>query len=406
MRDGVPAAKRASHGLKAAWYRAAWVDDVVDRILDPRGDGSDGPAWLRERGLYRLFPERRLRASPFEAPGPPADRLARILTLIPPEDTGGGSRPAQIAVELLRRGFAIEWRWALPIFPWPRRRRPAVAGVDARHVDEPGADRAGPADLVLLEAPHPRLAAMAAATRGPMVYDAIDEWSGSLGAGWYDRATETRLLRDADHLVASAALLRDDLAQRSGRRVELLPNAVDPALFDARGARAAPIVRGEPTVVYVGALWGEWVDVALIADLARARPRAEIHLIGPPGSRTLPDAPNVHVHGARPRAEIPGFLAAADVTIVPFVSSRLSAAVSPLKVFEYLAMGRPVVSTGLPDLRGVPGVTVSPDAASFLAAVDRASREPFPHDTVRRFLADQTWARRVDRLLDLTRAVR
>lgn len=406
MSDGVPAAKRASHGLKAAWYRAAWLDDVVDRILDPRGDGEGGRAWLRERGLYRLFPERRLRASPFEAPGRPPDRLARILTLIPPEDTGGGSRPAQIAAELHRRGFAIEWRWALPIFPWPRRRRPAVAGLDARHVDEPGADPADPADLVLLEAPHPRLAAMAAAARGPVVYDAIDEWSGSLGAGWYDRATETRLLESADHLVASAELLRDDLARRTGRTVELLPNAVDRALFGAGHTYPAPIVRGTPTVVYVGALWGEWVDVALIADLARVRPHAEIHLIGPPGTRALPEAPNVHVHGARPRAEIPGFLAAADVAIVPFVASRLSAAVSPLKVFEYLAMDRPVVSTELPDLRAVPGVTLAPDAASFVAAVERASREPFPRDAVQRFLADHTWERRVDRLLELTRGAR
>ena len=398
------ARKLLSHRLKLAWYRCASLDARIDTMLgEPNADDSAWQRWARERLLHALLPERRLRGAPF---GPSCDGHAgtvRILSLVPPGDTGGGSRPAQIGAELHRRGFTIEWRWALPIFPWPRLRRPAVAGVDARHVDDPP----GPpttADLVLLHAPHPRLCALARAgsRTGPVVYDSIDVWDGPLGAGWYDRAEEDRAVADADLLIASARVLRDEIETRSRRPVHLLRNAVDPATFTPTAA-ADLLPTGRPTVIYVGALWGPWVDLSLVETLSRRCPRATIHLIGPPGDRALPAAPNVHVNGPRPRPEIPGLLAAADVAIVPFAPGRLSAAVSPLKVFEYLAMARPVVSTRLPELEGVPGVTLVDDAEGFARAVECAARQPFPHAAVRAFLQDHTWSRRVDLLLELTR---
>ena len=385
--------KRIAHRLKRAWYGRVALDAWTDARLGTL--------------LYPLFPERRLRETPFGEPPATESGLVRLLTLIPPEDTGGGSRPAQIAAELRRRGFRIEWRWALPIYPWPRLRRPAVPGVDVRHVDDPP----GPpqtADLVLLEAPHRRLLDLArsGARRGPLVYDSIDLWDGALGAGWYTREGEDQAIAEADHLIASARLLRSELAQRSGRPVELLPNAIDLAHFGPSASPSEPLARGTPTVVYVGALWGEWVDLELVALLAARCPSAAIHLIGPSGDRAIPSAANIHVHGPRPRATIPSLLASADVAIVPFAPSRLAAAVSPLKVFEYLAMQRPVVSTRLPDVEDIPGVTVVEDADGFVSAVQKAARDPFPSEAVRAFLEGHTWTRRVDRLLELTRSAR
>jgi glycosyltransferase involved in cell wall biosynthesis len=401
----VPLRKQIAHRLKHSWYQCAPLDAWVDAKLDePAPSEATWRSWPRENLLHRLLPERRLRSSPFGPRTAERTEIVRVLTLVPPEDTGGGSRPAQLAAELHRRGFRIEWRWALPIFPWPRLRRPVVAGVDARHVDDPPADTAT-ADLVLLEAPHPRLCELArsGARSGPLIYDAIDVWDGALGAGWYDLPEEDRIVAEADHLVASAHLLRDELAARSGRAVQLLPNAVDLDRFRPDQSAAVGLQSGTPTVAYVGALWGEWLDLSLVEGLARRCPDAEIHLIGPPGSRATPAAANLHLHGPRPRDEIPGLLASADVAIVPFAPGRLSAAVSPLKVFEYLAMERPVVSTRLPDLEGVPGVTIADDAEAFARAVESAPRKPFPRDAVRTFLADHTWSRRVDQLLALTR---
>ena len=107
--------KRLSHFLKRAVYGATTLDARVDSWLEG-ARGSLGAA-LRESAWYRLLPERRIRVSPFvERPGrdvgPLAGRRVLVLALVPPEDTGGGSRPAQLAAELHRRGCTIDWRWA------------------------------------------------------------------------------------------------------------------------------------------------------------------------------------------------------------------------------------------------------------------------------------------------------
>ena len=399
-----PIRKRASHRLKRAVYRTAHLDGWLDQWA--RGD-TPGARFARERVLHRLFPERRMRQSPFTGESAPATPgLARILSLVPPEDSGGASRPAQLAAELHRRGWAIEWRWALPIYPWPRLRRPQIPGVDARPLEE-AEPAITPADLVLLEAPHPDLwrHARGEEQNGPLVYDAIDLWDGDLGAGWYDRTVEDDVLRNADLLVASARRLQEEIVDRVGRPVALLPNAVDANRFDPRSS-PLPLQRGRPTVLYVGALWGTWVDLDLIAHLARALPEAAIHLVGPAGGRVLPSAPNIHIHGPRPWEDIPGLLAAADVAIIPFEPSRLSDAVSPLKVFEYLAMQRPVVATRMPELDGLPGVTTATEPEEFARAVRSAGRAEPDLEAIASFVSENTWTRRVDRLLELNRSIR
>lgn len=408
-RAAVPMHKHLSHRLKSAVHGSPALDALVDDWLDD----ARGPIrrWLREAAWHRLLPERRVRVSPFESrrgreDGPLAGRRVLVLSLVPPEDTGGGSRPAQLAAELHRRGCSIDWRWALPIFPWPSRRRPRVPGVAVRHVSEgsahgPDDGRAARHDLVLLEAPHPALLAIAQASPTRcLAYDAIDLWDGELGAGWWQPAAEDAAIARADLLLASSRLLRDDLAARSRRPVTLLPNAVDRTRFDPGGERAAPsdLRRGEPTVGYVGALWGEWVDLDLVDRVARLLPRAAFDLVGPAGDRRLPSAPNVFAAGPKPQREVPAWLAAFDVAIVPFATSRLTAAVSPLKAWEYLAMHRPVVSTPMPDLERVPGVRFASDPREFATAIEQAARDPFPAEEVDAFLASHTWSARVDEL--------
>ncbi|HEY8514990.1 MAG TPA: glycosyltransferase [Candidatus Binatia bacterium] len=406
--ESIPLRKRLSHRLKASLFRSERLDAWIDRHAG-FFDGSATRSALLQRASLRLMPERASRHSALAAAADsPATRgTMMILTLVPPEDGGGGSRPAQLAAELRRRGFAIDWRYALPIFPWPRRTRPRIDGVSVRWLGERGGAAARePRDLrlVLLEAPHPALCREASRVDPSLlVYDAIDVWDGELGRGWYDASAERWTLERARHLIASARTLADDLAARAGRSVHLLPNAVDRGTFDPAVARPTPpdVRRGTPTVVFVGALWGEWVDLELVARLASELPEATIHLVGPAGTRALPQAPNVFALGLKAQRDVPAYLQAADVAIVPFRPGRLTDAVSPLKSFEYLAMHKPVVSTRLPELADVPGVTLADDAASFVSAVRRAAAEPVDVAAVEAFLARHTWAVRVDELLAL-----
>ena len=377
----------------------AWLDDRLSPGA-PLGASPLGEAFLR------FLPERAVRVSPFAAHAAHGARgTILLLTLVPPEDTGGGSRPAQLGAELHRRGFAIDWRHALPIFPWPARRRPSIHGVQVSFASDAGLPPLprNPA-FVLVEAPHPCFARTIHQLPAdvPVLYDAIDVWDGVLGAGWYEASAESATVARADVLIASSALLRDELVARTRRAVTLVENGVDPHVFDPSRPRIVPsdLRRGAPTVVYVGSLWGDWVDLDLVANVARALPDASFNLIGPAGSRRVPAPDNVFVLGPRPQRDVPAYLAAADVAIIPFVTSRLSAAVSPLKAFEYLAMQRPVVSTPLPELAGVPGVAIATDAPSFAAAIAAASRSTFPREDAAAFVARHTWQARVDRLLE------
>lgn len=402
------ARKRLAHELKRALFRRATLDAWLDDRLAP---GRALGATPVGRAFLHLLPERAVRVAPFGERAADDGGSLVLLTLVPPEDTGGGSRPAQLAAELHRRGFAIDWRYTLPIFPWPALRRPTVPGLDVTFLDRgSGGGNGGPPPpydptLVLVEAPHPGFLEVLGRLRPgtPVLYDAIDVWDGTLGSGWYDAGAERAILERATALAASSALLRDELGHRTGRAVALVENGVDLRVFDPTVPRPAPsdLRRGAPTVVYVGALWGDWVDLDLVTAVARTMPGASFNLIGAAGTRRLPAAGNVVALGPRPQREVPAYLAAADVAIVPFVTSRLSAAVSPLKAFEYLAMGRPVVSTPLPELRDVPGVTIADGAQAFSAAIVEAARRPFPREQAAAFVAGHTWQARVDRLLDI-----
>jgi len=80
-------------------------------------------------------------------------------------------------------------------------------------------------------------------------------------------------------------------------------------------------------------------------------------------------------------------------------------ATSPLKVYEYLAMRRPVVAPDLPPLRGIPGVWLSRNAQEFLRLVREVKEIPYPHEAVELFILNHTWHNRVTLLQDLVASV-
>jgi glycosyltransferase involved in cell wall biosynthesis len=164
-----------------------------------------------------------------------------------------------------------------------------------------------------------------------------------------------------------------------------------------------------PLLLYVGSL-DERLDIPGLAAVARALPQATVVLAGPlldPAHlRPLRAEPNVEIHPALPRAAIAGLIRVADVGLVPHVRSALTEAMSPLKLYEYLAGGLPVVGADLAPLRGVdPRVLLVGDSAGYPAAVDRALALGLaPEDERLTFVQTNSWAARHERLLDLALA--
>jgi glycosyltransferase involved in cell wall biosynthesis len=149
------------------------------------------------------------------------------------------------------------------------------------------------------------------------------------------------------------------------------------------------------------------LDLELIEGVARARPGWSIALVGPVGAgdpltniSALEALPNVHLLGARPYASLPEVLRGADVALVPYAINELTRSVFPMKVFEYLAAGLPVVTTPLPALNATSGVIVAADAAATVEAVERALAQDGPEARRARSLAVQgnSWDARLEEI--------
>ncbi len=150
----------------------------------------------------------------------------------------------------------------------------------------------------------------------------------------------------------------------------LVPNGVDYEHFarvkrEARGTPPtdlAPIVdRGRPIIGYHGAL-ARWFDYDLVAEVARRRADLSFVLIGSDFDFTLRETrllslPNVTWLGARPYADLPRYLAWMDAGIIPFQLNAVTHATSPIKLFEYMAAGLPVVITPMDESMRQPQAT-------------------------------------------------
>ncbi len=151
---------------------------------------------------------------------------------------------------------------------------------------------------------------------------------------------------------------------------------------------------------YFGSLH-EWIDFELIEFLARARPQWTFLLVGhvatEPGA--LRSLPNVVLAGAQPYPSLPQWARAFDAAIIPYRLNRQVANANPLKLREYLATGKPVVSVRNPEIEKFSGwVRIADDRETFLAALDEAIGDQGAEASARRMaaVADQSWDRRVE----------
>jgi glycosyltransferase involved in cell wall biosynthesis len=216
-----------------------------------------------------------------------------------------------------------------------------------------------------------------------VVYHCVDDIAAQPGVDAESfRAAEARFAARADLVLASAPALADRMRALNDN-VLFAPNVADTTAFAAAlqdGPRdPAMEALPHPRIVFTGAVVATKLDVALIVDVATARPDYAFALVGPTGLgdpttdvSALHAVPNVHLLGGRPHDQLPAVMRAADVGIIPYASNRLTASIFPMKVYEYLAAGLPVVTTALPALAGVEEVAAAADAQTFAQALDRA----------------------------------
>ena len=233
----------------------------------------------------------------------------------------------------------------------------------------------------------------------PLVYDRLDLHLGFPGIPSAIGELERRLLEGADLVLASSAVLLEGAGERAGR-VDLLPNAVSVEDFTDLPRRRGGRVR----LGYVGAL-GDWFDAASVRKLAEECPQWSFRLAGRVESeavRALGALPNVELLGEIPYSALPAFLGRLHALLIPFLDLPLTRAVDPVKLYEALAAGLPVVSRALPalDRWQEPLVYTYRDELG-REVVERALREDGPELAARRrsAVAGETWSARAAQLL-------
>jgi len=241
---------------------------------------------------------------------------------------------------------------------------------------------------------------------GKIIFDCMDDHAG------FDTATndvlkvENDLIQTADLVITSSELLykkvggqTNNLLQiKNGTEFQHFNNSVRNGLLDH--------LSGAPIVGYYGAI-SSWFDAELVSYCAINRPEINFVLIGSTFGaelRCIEGLSNVHFLGEIPYSKLPGYLAYFDVCTIPFKLIPLTLATNPVKFYEYLSAGKPVVSVNLPEL--IPygnDCYMAKNPAEFLCQIDRALSQKNDELLISRRIQlakDNSWGMRVGQLLN------
>lgn len=249
------------------------------------------------------------------------------------------------------------------------------------------------------------------------VYDITDDWtkfSGNQSQLELVEKLDNKLCMEASHvIVCSEQLFEDKRDLVKSNRLHLIPNGVHVDHYKLVTDYSTPhhlVTQNwkKPVFGYTGTIHGDRVDIELILRIARAKPQATIALVGPNlldarDQLALSSYSNIVFTGPKPYAELPAIMRAFDVCIVPHVVTSFTESLNPIKLWEYLAAGKPIVTTNVAGFRDFPAlVNVSDSYACFLLNLDAALDEEPSLTPARQAVAQQhSWDKRIDQVVQI-----
>jgi GT2 family glycosyltransferase/glycosyltransferase involved in cell wall biosynthesis len=244
-----------------------------------------------------------------------------------------------------------------------------------------------------------------------LLYDCLDLHEGFDNTGQAIAVEERVLLRTAELVVTTAQALHDQAAAHNDS-VALIRNAAEYALFSRVPTTVHRDPDGRRILGYYGAI-AHWMDMDLLDKIANHFPHCTLLLVGANecGARQrLAGHANVVFTGEVQYETLPHYLYSMDVCLLPFLVTPLTLATNPVKIYEYLAAGKPVVATDLPEMAQFGElVRTAGNHSEFLAQIEAtlntASTEK--QATARQaFASENTWRHRVEALTAAMAAIR
>lgn len=234
-----------------------------------------------------------------------------------------------------------------------------------------------------------------------VLYDCRDDWEEFSKVGmarWFNAEAERRLVRDADATVCVSGPLVEKMSSLApGSCVELMPNAVEAGFLPEDYEH---IPETNPRIVgYFGHLAGAWFDWEAFNEIAIGCPDYRFEVIGHSAPDNLVLPKNVQLLGPKPWHQLHRYASRWSAAVIPFKMGPLADGVDPIKIYEYLSFGLPVVSFLMPQIASYPATCTVSSVPAFCEALVSACESKPDYERISVFLADNTWEVRAEELL-------
>ena len=237
----------------------------------------------------------------------------------------------------------------------------------------------------------------------PIIFDCLDDFTGFRNVSKKRNIEEKKLAESSDLIVASALKLVKKF--ENYENVLYLPNAGEFKHFSHKTSSNLLGQYVRPIIGYFGSI-AEWFDLELVKFVAEKRPNWTFIMIGSTyGSNItkLRASPNIHFLGERPYSELPKYLHQFDICIIPFKIESLIESTHPIKIYEYISAGKPVVTTNIPELSEMSKICyITSSKEEFLKKLDLAMSENSEELQKERieFAIKNTWEQRFTKLAE------
>jgi GT2 family glycosyltransferase/glycosyltransferase involved in cell wall biosynthesis len=341
-----------------------------------------------------------------------------LFTGVPYDDIGGGQRSAQLTRAAIRTGIQVLYVYIYPKYDVNKHTN-VISKIKVPNLFHKNIKDMTVKDFlkfihedtkVVFEIPHPLFVEYLeiARIRGVRtIFELIDDWSTSLGGDWFKDDVFQKFVLQTDIVIGTSKLLIKKLGEMGRNEAIYLPNAANEYIFDNNNIYKRPSGLPEGSVaLYIGSLYGEWFGWEYIREAADKNPDIDFCLIGnKPSDIPVLLSENVHFLGEKKIDELPAYLSSAEFCLLPFKSSQLTDAISPIKVFEYLFMSKPVVSSYMAEVKDFSYVFTAQNETEFARQCQNLKNEKteinISKSTIEEFIFQNSWFLRLQNIMDI-----